>query len=229
MRRLGGSHVAVATKEGVRTMSVSYKSKRPGACAVFLALMMAAATPAWAQAPSQPSAEQMVRELQCREGQDCQPEPRRRTRGLGGPSKRSFSFEPASEVGRKELEQRVSEGKLPSTDLEVYFDYNSAEVLPEARTLLDNLGKALTDPRLTDNRFVLVGHTDAKGSEGYNQSLSERRAAAVREYLMQTFGIDAERLTAYGRGKTALKLPNDPFAAVNRRVQVVNGGAVANR
>jgi outer membrane protein OmpA-like peptidoglycan-associated protein len=168
----------------------------------------------------------MVRDLQCREGQDCQPEARRRTRGIG---KRSFSFEPATEAGRKELEQRVSEGKLPSTDLEVYFNYNSAEVLPEARTLLDNLGRALTDSRLAANGFVLVGHTDAKGSDNYNQALSQRRAAAVRAYLIDTFGIEPERLTAYGRGKSALKLPNDPFAGVNRRVQVVNGGSVANR
>ena len=207
-------------------MSASIAVQRLGACAVLLAFLTVAAAPAWPQAPS---TEQMVRDLQCREGQDCQPEPRRRTRGLGGPSKRSFTFEPASEQGRKELEQRVKEGGLPSTDLEVYFNYNSAEVLPEARTLLDNLGRALTDPRLADNSFVLVGHTDAKGSENYNQSLSERRAAAVREYLAQTFGIDPARLTAYGRGKTALKLPNVPLAAMNRRVQVVNGGAVANR
>jgi outer membrane protein OmpA-like peptidoglycan-associated protein len=207
-------------------MSARIAAQRFGACAVLLTLLSVSAAPASAQAPS---TEQMVRDLQCREGQDCEPEPRRRTRGLGGPTKRSFSFEPATEVGRKELEQRVKEGALPSTDLEVYFAYNSAEVLPEARTLLDNLGRALTDPRLADSGFVLVGHTDAKGSEGYNQSLSERRAAAVREYLMQTFNIDAARLTAYGRGKTALKLPDEPFAAMNRRVQVVNGGTVANR
>jgi outer membrane protein OmpA-like peptidoglycan-associated protein len=188
---------------------------------------MLVVAPAWAQAPS---AEQILRKLQCGEGQDCQAEPPRRTRGFNGPApKRSFTFEPATEEGRKEIEQRVSEGKLPSIDLEVYFPYNSAEVTQDARIVLDNLGRALTDRTMAENGFVLVGHTDAKGGDAYNQSLSERRAAAVRDYLMRTFSIDPQRLHAYGRGKTALKFPNEPFAALNRRVQVVNGGSVANR
>jgi len=225
----------VASKEPrkrVKPMSVTSSAPttipRLGAClALALGTILLAGQVA-AQSPA-PSTEQMVRDLECRAGQDCEPEPPRRTRGLGGTKKRSFTFETNTEQGRKELEQRVNEGKLPSTDLEVYFAYNSAEVLPEARTLLDNLGRALTDPRLANNRFVLVGHTDAKGSDKYNQALSERRAAAVRQYLIQTFGIDPERLQAYGRGKTALKLPDEPFAAQNRRVQVVNGGTVAAR
>ena len=45
---------------------------------------------------------------------------------------------------------------------------------------------------------------------------------AVRDHLIRAFAINPERVAAYGRGKTALKLPNDPLAAVNRRVQVVN-------
>jgi outer membrane protein OmpA-like peptidoglycan-associated protein len=187
--------------------------------AFFVIVIVTALAPARGQAPS---TEQMVRDLQCREGQDCQPN--KLTRGI----KRNFTFEPSTDEGRKEIEDRVKQGKLPSTDLEVYFAYDSDAVLPEARALLDNLGKALTDLRLADSRFVLVGHTDAKGSEAYNQSLSERRAAAVREYLVATFAIDPKRLVAYGRGKTALKLPQDPFAAVNRRVQAVNGGPIPN-
>jgi outer membrane protein OmpA-like peptidoglycan-associated protein len=199
-------------------MHLSAALRRLLASTVIL-LVATAIVPVWAQAPS---TEKMIRDLECREGQDCQP--KRLTRGV----KRSFTFEPATDEGRKEIEERVKQGKLPSTDLEVYFAYDSDVVLPEARTLLDNLGKALTDARLADSRFVLVGHTDAKGSEAYNQSLSERRAAAVRQYLIATFAIDPQRLVAYGRGKTALKLPNDPFAAVNRRVQAVNGGPVVS-
>jgi outer membrane protein OmpA-like peptidoglycan-associated protein len=194
-----------------------------GACVAFLPLMTMVPVSAWPQAPS---TEQMVRELQCREGQDCQPSPRTKTRSVA--PKRSFTFEPATEQGRVELEKRVGEGKLPSADFEVYFNFDSAEVLPEARALLDNLGRALTDPRLLDGRFVLIGHTDAKGSEAYNQTLSEQRAASVREYLIRAFAIDPQRLNTYGRGKTALKQPNEPFAAANRRVQVVNSGTISS-
>ena len=54
-----------------------------------------------------------------------------------------------------------------------------------------------------------------------------RRAAAVKDFLVRTFGIASDRLVAYGRGKSALKNTADPFAAENRRVQVVNYGVVA--
>jgi len=60
---------------------------------------------------------------------------------------------------------------------------------------------------------VLVGHTDAKGGDAYNQILSERRAAAVKEHLVRTFGIAPDRLVSYGRGKSLLKNTADPFAA----------------
>ena len=60
---------------------------------------------------------------------------------------------------------------------------------------------------------MLVGHTDAKGGDAYNQILSERRAAAVKEHLVRTFGIAPDRLVSYGRGKSLLKNTADPFAA----------------
>ena len=71
------------------------------------------------------------------------------------------------------------------------------------------------------------GHTDGKGGDAYTQGLSERRAAAVKGYLVRTFGIATERLVSYGRGRSSLKNSTDPFAAENRRVQVINNGAVA--
>jgi len=93
--------------------------------------------------------------------------------------------------------------------------------------VLEPLGQALIDPKLRNSRFVLVGHADAKGSDGYNQVLSERRAAAVKDHLVRTFGIEPERLISYGRGKSLLKNTSDPYAPENRRVQVINNGAIA--
>ena len=169
--------------------------------------------------------ERLIQTLECRAEQDCAAPPPRRTRGLQPTAKRSFQFEP-TEAGRKDVDQRVQTGKLPSADLEVYFEYNSAIVGPAAQQTLATLASALVDPRLATNSFILVGHTDAKGGPTYNQALSERRAAAVKQHLVTVHRIAPDRLLAYGRGLTALKNAADPFAAENRRVQVINQGTV---
>ncbi|MFD2184274.1 OmpA family protein [Rhodoplanes azumiensis] len=107
-------------------------------------------------------------------------------------------------------------------DLEVYFDYNSAEIVQRAVPDLMELGKALSSPELRGGTFLLGGHTDAKGGEEYNQKLSERRAAAVKKFLQEKFQIADESLVTAGYGKEQLKKPGEPFAAENRRVQIVN-------
>jgi outer membrane protein OmpA-like peptidoglycan-associated protein len=112
-----------------------------------------------------------------------------------------------------------------SVDLYVNFAYNSAELTSDARITLDQLGAALRDPRLAEFNFVIAGHTDAKGGSEFNQKLSERRAEAVRSYLVAQFGIASERLAAKGYGKTQLLDPQHPEDGVNRRVQVINAGA----
>jgi outer membrane protein OmpA-like peptidoglycan-associated protein len=110
----------------------------------------------------------------------------------------------------------------PSIDLEVYFDYDSAEITPKAAPDLMNLGKALSDPELAGGVFLLSGYTDAKGGEEYNQRLSERRAMAVKRFLTERFRLPDESLVTAGYGKEQLKNPAQPFAAENRRVQIVN-------
>ena len=84
------------------------------------------------------------------------------------------------------------------------------------------LGKALTSADLKDRTFILAGFTDAKGSQTYNQGLSERRADAVRQLLSKEYGIEAGNLVTVGYGLSHLKDPANPFAAENRRVQVIN-------
>ena len=110
----------------------------------------------------------------------------------------------------------------PSIDLEIYFDYNSAEIASRAIPDLMNLGRALTNQRLQGGVFLLSGHTDAKGGQEYNLRLSERRAQAVRDFLAQNFSITNDSLVATGYGKEQLKNQANPFAAENRRVQVTN-------
>lgn len=112
----------------------------------------------------------------------------------------------------------------PSLDLEVNFAFNSAQLLPDAREVLDNLGTALTDPTLRGARFRLAGHTDGQGSDAYNQRLSLARARSVAEYLGQQHGIAGTRLTVEGYGKRRLLYPAEPLNALNRRVEVTNLG-----
>ncbi|NVO17723.1 MAG: OmpA family protein [Rhodoplanes sp.] len=107
-------------------------------------------------------------------------------------------------------------------DLEVYFDYNSAEIVQRAVPDLMELGKALSNPELKGGTFLLGGHTDAKGGEEYNQKLSERRASAVKKFLLEKFQLPEDTLVTAGYGKEQLKKPDAPFAAENRRVQIVN-------
>jgi len=73
----------------------------------------------------------------------------------------------------------------------------------------------------------LLGY-DAKGGDDYNQMLSERRALAVKKYLVDYLGVPDNLLTIIGRGETELKLPSQPYDAQNRRVQVINFGRVAD-
>ena len=110
----------------------------------------------------------------------------------------------------------------PNIDLEITFDYNSAEISQKSLASVQALGRALTNPDLKGSTFVVAGHTDAAGSDGYNQDLSERRADSIKRYLMDKYGIAAADLVTVGYGKSKLKDPNQPMAEVNRRVQVVN-------
>jgi outer membrane protein OmpA-like peptidoglycan-associated protein len=110
----------------------------------------------------------------------------------------------------------------PNIDLEITFDYNSAEISQKSLPAVQALGRALTNPELKGSTFVVAGHTDAAGGESYNQDLSERRADSIKHYLMDKYGIAASDLVTVGYGKTKLKDPNQPMAEVNRRVQVVN-------
>jgi outer membrane protein OmpA-like peptidoglycan-associated protein len=117
--------------------------------------------------------------------------------------------------------QQIAQSR-PSVDVEIYFDYNSAALSPKAEPQLDNLGKALTSRELSGSVVMLGGHTDAKGGADYNQSLSERRAQTVKKFLADNYHVSADTMISTGYGKRELKNPTDPFAAENRRVQIVN-------
>ena len=110
----------------------------------------------------------------------------------------------------------------PKIDLEIRFDYNSADINRSSMPAVQELGKALSNASLKDSTFVVAGHTDAVGGEAYNQDLSERRADTIKKYLTEKYGLNGSDLVTVGYGKTKPKDPNAPMDPVNRRVQVVN-------
>lgn len=112
--------------------------------------------------------------------------------------------------------------RRPAIDMEVPFDLNSAAINPNAAAVLGALGRALTHPDLKGGKFLLAGHTDAKGAAEYNLQLSVRRAKAVRDFLIAAFKIEPDRLIPVGFGLEQLKRADLPLAAENRRVQIVN-------
>jgi outer membrane protein OmpA-like peptidoglycan-associated protein len=113
---------------------------------------------------------------------------------------------------------------VPSISLDVKFEFDSARLTDEARRQVDELGAALASDTLGPYRFELAGHTDVVGTAEYNQKLSERRSAAVKDYLVQQFKIAPNRLSTVGWGFQKLQNPQDPQAAENRRVEIANLG-----
>ena len=109
-----------------------------------------------------------------------------------------------------------------SFDVTLNFPFNSSEITADSREKLGRVAKALTDPSTIKLGIIVSGHTDAQGSAEYNQLLSERRAQAVRQFLISEHGIDPKRLAAKGYGKSQLLLPSDPSNELNRRVQFQN-------
>jgi len=115
-------------------------------------------------------------------------------------------------------------------DNDISFDYNSAKIASGAMDNAKALGVALSSAVLKGSTFIIEGYTDAKGSDMSNQKLSERRADAIKSFLVSRYKIPAADLVTVGYGKTRLKNPDDPLSPENRRVRVVNTAAnVANR
>jgi outer membrane protein OmpA-like peptidoglycan-associated protein len=102
--------------------------------------------------------------------------------------------------------------------LPVQFAFDSADILPGARRQLDALAEGIR--LLPEAQAVVIeGHTDATGTDRYNEQLSLRRAYSVKHYLVTTHGLDAARLRTVGLGSLETLPGRDPYAPDNRRVQ----------
>ena len=129
----------------------------------------------------------------------------------------------ASHMAEQFESQLVAGVSRPSVELEVHFDFDSAEIHEESNAQIEATAMMLND-HFPDTRFRVAGYTDAVGSERYNQQLSERRADAVWQQLVEEHGVTPDRLERVGYGE------NDPETASSdaqrRRVelQIVRSG-----
>jgi outer membrane protein OmpA-like peptidoglycan-associated protein len=130
---------------------------------------------------------------------------------LHRPITRSFTPRGLTRRGTAEDQQSVN--------LNIPFEHNSSALQPQASAQLKQLELALSSAALGNDRFIVAGHTDAKGSPQYNKLLSLRRAEAVKRFLVGK-GMDAHRLDTVGYGSEQLLAPDRPDDARNRRVEI---------
>ena len=115
--------------------------------------------------------------------------------------------------------ERVGEGIQITFDSGILFDFDSANLRPEARENLSTLAASLQEYPETD--VMIVGHTDSKGTDAYNQGLSERRAGSAADYLLAQ-GITGDRIATLGKGESEPVADNETEAGrqENRRVEI---------
>lgn len=128
----------------------------------------------------------------------------------------------ANRMNRAPLSEQL--GKLAQFTIAIRFDFDSARIRPDSFRAVGLMADALNHPYLQGYRFLIVGHTDGKGNREYNLKLSQQRADAIREALVNPFGIGATRIEAVGLGEEQLLNRANPEAAENRRVQLINVG-----
>lgn len=193
---------------------------RPMLASAFLfALGVTMAPVQQASAADTPSAAQIIQQLSPSGGGEMT------TRGirLGGQPSASGST-PATHANAGAAPAQTNIGEA---NLSVPFASGSAEISPAAARVIDQLGEALTSPKLAGFKFRVEGHTDTTGAPDMNKTLSEQRAAAVADYLVTKFKVDRARLSPVGMGQDGLLVETGPGIAnaANRRVLIVNLGS----
>lgn len=166
--------------------------------------------------------------------QSCLENPHREACENGQPSSRIFSLSDVVNLGiieRSEVEVANEEGEviqienrvepLPSIDLEILFDYDSAELRSDQMAPLVALVRDLEQIDFGQALLVVMGHTDGVGSAAYNRELSYRRAVSVTSFLHEMANIPLHRIRSSGMGFDFLRYPDSPDHPGNRRVQIL--------
>jgi len=114
-----------------------------------------------------------------------------------------------------------AEARPPEIAISIFFQSGSVEVADGfSKRQMAEAGKALSSAILKPYRFEIAGHTDSVGSEAYNRDLSEKRARALKRYLMDQYNVAENRLETIGYGESQPLADNDTEQgrARNRRV-----------
>jgi OOP family OmpA-OmpF porin len=111
--------------------------------------------------------------------------------------------------------------KLPAFNADIKFDVDTPIILPESYQTVGRIADAMTHSSLLPYTFLIVGHIDATGRRENNALLSQRRADAVRDILVNTFKISAKRLQSVGLGEEQLLDSARPNAPVNNQLQIM--------
>ena len=111
--------------------------------------------------------------------------------------------------------------RLPTFNVDIQFDVDTPIVQPASYQTIGRLADAMVHASLLPYNFLIVGHIESTGRRENNALLSQRRADAIRDILVNTFKISAKRLQAVGLGEEQLLDPARPNAPVNNQVQIM--------
>lgn len=141
-------------------------------------------------------------------------QPKRRTRSI------KVVREDGSQPSASVAPVKQAKAPAPSASMLITFLTNSAELTPDAKQILDKVGRALKSDQLSSFSFSIEGHADPRGGEDFNLRLSQLRAESVADYLTKVHSIDRSRLMPVGKGDSELMYPSKPEAPENRRVTI---------
>jgi outer membrane protein OmpA-like peptidoglycan-associated protein len=111
--------------------------------------------------------------------------------------------------------------KLPAFNVDIVFDVDTPIVQPESYQTVGRIADAMVYSSLLPYNFLVVGHIEANGRREANAILSQRRADAIREILVNTFKISAKRIQSVGLGEEQLLDSARPTAPVNNQIQIM--------
>jgi OOP family OmpA-OmpF porin len=189
---------------------------------LLLALAAFAVSPSRAQAPAAPARDDIVSAL---DKFDTGPE-------LDLPALKQKISERSKMRGKNEPEPSkrppiVPELKgLPTFNIAIQFDVDTPIILPDSYETVGRIADAFVNAPLLQYTFLIVGHSDSNGRREANVILSQRRADAIRDVLVNTFKISAKRIQTLGLGEEQFIDQAHPTSPVNLQIQIVTIGKV---
>lgn len=100
------------------------------------------------------------------------------------------------------LIEKIDQNPIINIDIDIYFDYNSSKLTQKSQQTLKKLTQTFKNSLSSNNKITIIGHTDTKGSEEYNQILSEKRAKIVADYLKGELPTLSKKILAIGKGES---------------------------